>query len=193
MPKVAIVSSDFRRANFMIGIAPEEWDVFLVDHALTDDEKAPLLKDVDAVIAFPADVSPELMRCCPKVKLVQTLSAGYDRLGCARAGRDGNPRRQQRRGQRHRRGRAHPCPDDRTRQAHHAPVGKGRPPEGLASRARPDPHRGHQQDSGHRRLGPRGSAGGQATHRLRHQHHLLRHSGYPTRMSARGFTPDPWS
>ena len=75
----------------MIGIAPEEWDVFLVDHALTDDEKAPLLKDVDAVIAFPADVSPELMRCCPKVKLVQTLSAGYDRLDVRGLGEMGIP------------------------------------------------------------------------------------------------------
>ena len=91
MPKVAIVSSDFRRANFMIGIAPEEWDVFLVDHALTDDEKAPLLEDVDAVIAFPADVSPELMRRCPKVKLVQTLSAGYDRLDVHGLGEMGIP------------------------------------------------------------------------------------------------------
>ena len=44
MPKVAIVSSDIRRANFMIGIAPDEWDVFLVDHALTDDQKAPYSK-----------------------------------------------------------------------------------------------------------------------------------------------------
>ena len=50
----------------MIGIAPDEWDVFLVDHALTDDEKAPLLEDVDAVIAFPADVSPELHAALPQ-------------------------------------------------------------------------------------------------------------------------------
>ena len=91
VPKVAIVSSDFRRAEFMIGIAPDDWDVFLVDHALTDDEKAPMLEDVDAVIAFPADVSPDLMKRCPKVKLVQTLSAGYDRLDVRGLGEMGIP------------------------------------------------------------------------------------------------------
>ena len=162
MPKVAIISSDIRRAEFMIGIAPNDWDVFLVNHALSDEEKAPVLEDVDAIIAFPADVSPELMKRCPKVKLVQTLSAGLRPPRRARLGRNGHPRGQQRRCQRHRRGRAHPRPDDRLGQAHHAPVGKGRPPEGLASRARPHPHRSHQQNSRHRRIGPRGAAGGQS-------------------------------
>ncbi len=91
MPRVAIVSSDIRRSEFMIGIAPEGWDVFLVNHALSDEEKTPLLEDVDAIIAFPADVSPELMKHCPRVKLVQTLSAGYDRLDVRGLGEMGIP------------------------------------------------------------------------------------------------------
>ena len=91
MPKIAIISSDARRADFMIGIAPPEWEVFRVDHALSDAEKAPLLAEVDAIIALPADVTPALMGQCPKVKLVQTLSAGYDRLDVRGLGEMGIP------------------------------------------------------------------------------------------------------
>ena len=91
MPKVAIISSDSQRVEFMISVAPPELEVFQVDHGLSDTEKAPLLKDVDAIVVLPADVSPELMRQCPKVKLVQTLSAGYDRLDVRALGEMGIP------------------------------------------------------------------------------------------------------
>ena len=77
--KVAIISSIRQRAEFMIGEAPPELEVVLIDRGLSDEEKAPLLRDVVAIIALAAGVSPQLLRECPKVKLIQTLSAGTDR------------------------------------------------------------------------------------------------------------------
>ena len=62
----------------MVGQAPAEFEVTVVDPGLSDAEKIELCKDADAIIS--TDVSTDVLRQCPKVKLIQTLSAGYDRL-----------------------------------------------------------------------------------------------------------------
>ena len=77
--KVAIISSDWTRAESLIGEAPSELEVVLIDRGLSDEEKAPLLRDVVAIITHLSNISPELLRECPEVKLIQTLSAGTDR------------------------------------------------------------------------------------------------------------------
>ncbi len=76
--KVAYFSGIGGRSEFMIGQAPPELEVFVVDSQLSDDAKAELCKDADAIIS--SDISTGVLGKCPNVKLIQTLSAGYDRL-----------------------------------------------------------------------------------------------------------------
>ena len=76
--KVAYFSGIGGRSEFMIGQAPPELEVIVVDPALSDEEKAQLCSDADAIIS--SDISTDVLRKCPNVKLIQTLSAGYDRL-----------------------------------------------------------------------------------------------------------------
>ncbi len=76
--KVAFFSPPGDRADYMVEQAPEDMEIVLVDPALSDDEKASLCRDVDAIISM--DLSLNVLRGSPKVKLIQTLSAGYDRL-----------------------------------------------------------------------------------------------------------------
>ena len=76
--RVAYFSGIGGRAEFMIGQAPPDFEITLVDPGLSDEEKARLCKDADAIIS--SDISTEVLSQCPNVKLIQTLSAGYDRL-----------------------------------------------------------------------------------------------------------------
>ena len=76
--KVAYFSGIGGRAEFMIEQAPPEFEVTVVDPQLSEEEKADLCRDADAIIS--SDISTAVLRKCPNVKLIQTLSAGYDRL-----------------------------------------------------------------------------------------------------------------
>ena len=79
--KVAFFSPSGDRANYMVVQAPEDIEIVLVDPTLSEDEKASLCRNVDAIISM--DVSLDVLRRSPNVKLIQTLSAGYDRLDLA--------------------------------------------------------------------------------------------------------------
>ena len=76
--KIAFFSPAGSRADFMRGQAPADVELIVVDPGLSDAEKIALCRDVDAIIS--SDVSNEVLKQCPNVKLIQTLSAGYDRL-----------------------------------------------------------------------------------------------------------------
>ncbi len=76
--KVAYYSGVGARPQIMLDQAPEELEVIVVNQSLPDDEKIELCKDADAIIS--SDVTVNVLRQCPNVKLIQTLSAGYDRL-----------------------------------------------------------------------------------------------------------------
>ena len=76
--KVAFFSPPGDRADYMVEQSPEDLEIVLVDPALSDDEKASMCRDVDAIIS--SDVSLNVLRGSPNVKLIQTLSAGYDML-----------------------------------------------------------------------------------------------------------------
>jgi len=89
--KVAFLTSTRERGEFTKRLAPPDFEVVLVDNNLSDAEKIPLCKEADAIITVPADVSTELLAHCPKVKLIQTLSAGYDRLDVRAIGEMGIP------------------------------------------------------------------------------------------------------
>lgn len=64
----------------LLEVAPAELFVYLVDNQLPDEVKAPQIKDADFIIVWPPDISVELVRTCRNLKLIQLLSAGYDRM-----------------------------------------------------------------------------------------------------------------
>lgn len=76
--KIAFFSPAGSRADFMAEQAPPDVELIVVDPSLPDAEKVALCRDVDAIIS--SDVSNDVLKQCPNVKLIQTLSAGYDRL-----------------------------------------------------------------------------------------------------------------
>ena len=76
--KVAYFSGVGGRPQIMLDNAPEDLEITVVNPALSDEEKTELCREADALIT--SDVTLDVLRACPNVKLIQTLSAGYDRL-----------------------------------------------------------------------------------------------------------------
>lgn len=76
--KVAYFSGLGGRSEFMVGQAPAELEITVVDPGLSEEGIARLCKDADAIIS--SNISTGVLRQCPNVKIIQTLSAGYDRL-----------------------------------------------------------------------------------------------------------------
>ena len=66
--------ADFQR------VAPEGADVGWVDSSLPMEEQADQLSDAQVMIVAGAQVTVEVARCAPNLKLVQTTSAGTDQL-----------------------------------------------------------------------------------------------------------------
>ncbi len=62
----------------MLEQAPPDLEVTVVGPELSDQEKTQLCRDADAIIS--SNISTDVLGQCPNVKLIQTLSAGYDRL-----------------------------------------------------------------------------------------------------------------
>ena len=62
----------------MLAQAPDDLEVTVVDPALSEAEQIDLCRDADAIIS--SDISVNVLKECHNVKLIQTLSAGYDRL-----------------------------------------------------------------------------------------------------------------
>ena len=69
-----------KRNAVNMGRAPSDFEVIWVDNNLSVEEKIPLCKDAVAIIVSPAVVSVELLKHCPKVRLIQTTGAGYNQL-----------------------------------------------------------------------------------------------------------------
>lgn len=76
--KIAYYSGVGGRPQIMLDQAPDEFEITLVDPTLSEAEKIELCRDADALIT--SDVTVNVLRECPNVKLIQTLSAGYDRM-----------------------------------------------------------------------------------------------------------------
>ena len=90
-PKVVLLTSSKERGEFTVSMAPQDMEVSWIDNSLPDDEKLPLCKDADALMVVPPVVSVDLLKNCPKVKLIQTLTAGYDQLDVKAIGELGIP------------------------------------------------------------------------------------------------------
>ena len=76
--KIAYFSGVGGRAEVMLAQAPDDLEVTVVDPALSEAEQIDLCRDADAIIS--SDISVNVLKECHNVKLIQTLSAGYDRL-----------------------------------------------------------------------------------------------------------------
>ena len=76
--KVAYFTGVGARADVMLDNAPDNVEVTVVDRTLPAAEQIELCRDADAIIS--SEVTTEVLRECPNVKLIQTLSAGYDRM-----------------------------------------------------------------------------------------------------------------
>ena len=76
--KVAYFTGVGARADVMLDNAPDNVAVTVVDRTLPTAELIELCRDADAIIS--SEVTTEVLRECPNVKLIQTLSAGYDRM-----------------------------------------------------------------------------------------------------------------
>ena len=87
--KIAIVTRLSSRTDLIKSLAPPDVEVTLVDLQLPEEEKKALCRDADAIIS--SQVSTEVLRQCPNVRLIQTLSAGFDRLDIEAIGEMGIP------------------------------------------------------------------------------------------------------
>lgn len=67
------------RSDEILDLAPPEIEVVVMDGEASSEEKLAACRDADFLIA--SDRTPvEFMKACPKLKLLQFLSAGYDNL-----------------------------------------------------------------------------------------------------------------
>ena len=76
--KVAYFTGVGARADVMLDNCPDNVEVTVVDRTLPAADQIELCRDADAIIS--SEVTTEVLRECPNVKLIQTLSAGYDRM-----------------------------------------------------------------------------------------------------------------
>ena len=76
--KVAYFSGVGGRPQVMLAQAPDDLEITVVDPALSEAEKIELCRDADAIIT--SGITTNVLQECPNVRLIQTLSAGYDRL-----------------------------------------------------------------------------------------------------------------
>ena len=72
--------SDQEFLDFMRQVAPPEVVVVLVDTSLPLEQQAPQLKEADIIIPFRARVTMDVVKRCPRLKLIQVTSAGTDNL-----------------------------------------------------------------------------------------------------------------
>ncbi len=64
----------------VVAPAPGDWDVSFFPHDLPPVEKACLSADTDFLILFPSAIEDSVLRAAQRLKLVQLVSAGFERM-----------------------------------------------------------------------------------------------------------------
>lgn len=84
MPKVLLFTTlaDENVAE-LISPAPDDFDIIVRPTDLPDSEKAALVADADFVILFPAVLASDVIRAGKKLRLIQLVSAGFDKMDVA--------------------------------------------------------------------------------------------------------------
>jgi phosphoglycerate dehydrogenase-like enzyme len=73
------------------GLCPEGFEVASRSHRISDEEKRPLVGDMEFLVLHPAEFSGDLLREAKKLRLIQLLTAGYDKIDLGLAGELGIP------------------------------------------------------------------------------------------------------
>ena len=92
-PKVVFLSPAGmkERSEYMISLAPPDLEVIWAENRPPSAEEIPLFRDAEALIVASGEVSGDLLKHCPNVKLLQTTSAGVDWLDVKAIGEMGIP------------------------------------------------------------------------------------------------------
>lgn len=81
MPKIRFFTNLAPELAAMITAhAPAEYEVTVHSAQLPDEEKIALVADADFLILFPGVISERVLRAAPRLKLIQLVSAGFDRM-----------------------------------------------------------------------------------------------------------------
>jgi phosphoglycerate dehydrogenase-like enzyme len=81
LPKVVLISDlpdDIKQA--VLSYAPHGYETASISNRATDDEKLALTNDAEFIILYGGTISEALLKGSPRLKHVQLLSAGYDRI-----------------------------------------------------------------------------------------------------------------
>jgi phosphoglycerate dehydrogenase-like enzyme len=80
-PKVVFLTDlDDHYRQIVVDEAPDDMDVVAASNGLGDEEQIELARDADFFLLFPGRLSDRVLTSAPNVKLLQSLSAGYDRM-----------------------------------------------------------------------------------------------------------------
>ena len=77
---VIIASTGGWIVDDMLEASTAKLPVTLVDASLPDEEKASLCKDAEVIIPVLYPISVDVVKNCPRLKLLQLLSAGFDKI-----------------------------------------------------------------------------------------------------------------
>jgi len=81
MPKVLFFNGQSRQvADISCEKAPQGFDVSWHPHRLDDNEKMDLMGDVEFLVLHPAEISAQVLQKGSSLRLVQLLTAGYDKI-----------------------------------------------------------------------------------------------------------------
>ncbi len=69
----------------------EDFDVAWIPRKAPDAEKLPLLHEAEFLVLHPAEISPDLLRAAGNLRLIQLLTAGYDKIDLKLAAELGVP------------------------------------------------------------------------------------------------------
>lgn len=67
-------------ADIFCGMKPEGFDVSWQPYRLDDSEKTALIKDIEFLVLHPAEISANVLREAKSLRLIQLLTAGYDKI-----------------------------------------------------------------------------------------------------------------
>jgi phosphoglycerate dehydrogenase-like enzyme len=92
MPKVIFFTGQApETAELIVRHAPAEYEVVTAPTDLPEDAKIALVADADFLILFPGEISAAVLEAARRLKLIQLVSAGFDRLDLALCRRLGIP------------------------------------------------------------------------------------------------------
>ena len=80
-PKVVFLTDlDDEYRQIVVGEAPDGMNVIAASNGLDEDAQIELARDADFLLLFPGRLSDRVLQNAPQVRLLQLLSAGYDRM-----------------------------------------------------------------------------------------------------------------